>query len=803
MMYYASWDGSSWNIQDVIQGGTPNSLVLDSNNNPHILYQGANGVTYYASWDGFNWRFLAVPSGYGYSLALDSEGNPHLAYENQLPVSEYPKGVTNDIDMLNYAFWNGSGWSVQIVDAPISDSGSIYFALNPNNNPIIMYGYDPGSSFSPYEKFAIWNGSNWNFQTPITNLDDYGNMVLDSNGYTHFSYTQGSALMYASWTGSVWKTQTVISNNNYGNPILALDTHNNPHIELFNGSLMYTYWQGASWNIQTVAPNNFAYAAGPLAIESNGNPLICYWVDDIRNTTAFVSQLIITSPTPLPMTQVAKSSPTSLNTSPHISASVTKLWGFTPAYSEINSPVLAGGYVYFMSGGSGGLPAVLYCVDATNGDQIWNQTGIFNGFTVANAYVYVGEGLPGAVVCLNANSGTQVWNYSYGTDFGTPVVAGGLVYAGGQSFVFSTDADAGSVYAFDASTGAVIWNFTGPAQTRFDSSPIVATGESVYAVSAFLSDYDSSWHSAVYSLDALTGKELWNYTTLRAFNSLVASNQTVCISSNYVDTTNYVNSENVNGKIYDGGILALNKLNGAKVWDFSTDSSIESLIIINDTVYADSGDGAVYAFNAANGLANWNYTAGTGLGSLLLDSGYLYAGSSSGVYCLDATNGKVIWNFATGEFADSSTTNPTYAYGIIYLGWNGPMFFAPATQHNFYALDAWTGQKLWNYTMEYTILSSPLVANGVDYMGGNFVSTKSPDYESSGAVIALKSSVASLQFMPPSSATTSTTSTDQTQYPLNLVFIASLVIILVAITVTAVLLLRHGKRPVTQCHLRT
>jgi hypothetical protein len=96
--------------------------------------------------------------------------------------------------------------------------------------------------------------------------------------------------------------------------------------------------------------------------------------------------------------------------------------------------------------------------------------------------------------------------------------------------------------------------------------------------------------------------------------------------------------------------------------------------------------------------------------------------------------------------------------------------------------------------MEYTILSSPLVANGVVYIGGNFVSTKSPDYESSGAVIALKSSVESLQFIPPSSAMTSTTSTDQTQYPLNLVLIASLVIIVIAITVTAVLLLRRGKK---------
>ena len=526
LMYYASWDGSSWEIQSVIQGGTPDSLVLDLNNNPHILYKGANGVTYYASWDGSNWNFLTVPTGYGYSLALDSEGNPHLAYENVLPVSEYPSGITNDISMLNYASWNGSGWSVQTVDEPISYTDSIYLALDQSNNPHIMYGYDtyypPNGGELFAVKFAVWNGSGWNIQTVFSNLGYFGDLVLDSSGYSHFIYSKDSSLMYASWNGSVWNTQTVISNNSYGNPSLALDSHNDPSIEFFNGSLMYTSWTGAGWNIQTVAPSNFAYAAGPLALDSNGNPIICYWVDDIRNTTAFVSQLIITSPTPLHATQAPKPSPTTLKTLPPTSVSVTKLWDFTPAQSEIISSVTANGNIYFTSGNSGAPPATLYCLDASTGAQIWNQTGILNGFTVANRYVYVDEGLPGAVACLNAYTGVQLWNYSFGTDFGTPTVDGGIVYVGGQSYTLSTDADVGCVYAFNALTGAVVWNFTGSAQTRFDLSPLVVAGESVYAVSAFLSDYDSSWHGAVYALDASTGKELWNYTALSDFSSVVA-----------------------------------------------------------------------------------------------------------------------------------------------------------------------------------------------------------------------------------------------------------------------------------------
>jgi len=162
MLYYASWTGSSWTIKAVILGGNPIQLLFDSQNNPHILYQGADGVTYIASWDGSDWSFLALPSGFGYSLALDSNDNPHIAYRNNLPVSEYPTGVTSDICMLNYASWNGSGWNIQTVDSPISNTDNIYLALDKQNTPHIMYGYDTYVSPSIFSlitvKLAVWNG---------------------------------------------------------------------------------------------------------------------------------------------------------------------------------------------------------------------------------------------------------------------------------------------------------------------------------------------------------------------------------------------------------------------------------------------------------------------------------------------------------------------------------------------------------------------------------------------------------------------------------------------------------------------
>ena len=88
MMYYTIWDDAEWKTQPIIQGGNPYALVLDSANNPHILYPGSNGVTYYASLGAHGWSYQVAPSGSRYSLSLDSSGMPHIAYASNLLVKD-------------------------------------------------------------------------------------------------------------------------------------------------------------------------------------------------------------------------------------------------------------------------------------------------------------------------------------------------------------------------------------------------------------------------------------------------------------------------------------------------------------------------------------------------------------------------------------------------------------------------------------------------------------------------------------------------------------------------------------------
>jgi outer membrane protein assembly factor BamB len=83
---------------------------------------------------------------------------------------------------------------------------------------------------------------------------------------------------------------------------------------------------------------------------------------------------------------------------------------------------------------------------------------------------------------------------------GLPSVADGVVYFGVQN-----DASRGSVYALDASTGAVQWRFTTPLPTagEFPAAPAVEQGV-VYVAFAHTVAFENPT-SSIYALDATTG----------------------------------------------------------------------------------------------------------------------------------------------------------------------------------------------------------------------------------------------------------------------------------------------------------
>jgi hypothetical protein len=308
--------GSSWNIQTVDSDALSfwNSMVLDSNGNPHITYYSNNMSQApdfkvdlkYASWTGSNWNIQTVASsevfGAYSSLALDSSGNPHICYYDIVGWSQQAGGGTW---VLIYASWTGSKWIIQTVDSDINADSTISLKLDSAGNPhIIFNGFHHGNSGLMY---ASWIGSQWNIQTVDPNgwinvAGVGGSLALDSAGNPHISYCQAANprtglfgmpendffLAYASWAGSKWNIQIVDSTENVSFNSLALDNAGHPHISYLassnGGVLKYASFDGSKWNIQTVdSSSGCSGFYNSLALNSKGYPSISY-LDTINST---------------------------------------------------------------------------------------------------------------------------------------------------------------------------------------------------------------------------------------------------------------------------------------------------------------------------------------------------------------------------------------------------------------------------------------------------------------------------------------------------------------------------------------
>lgn len=142
----------------------------------------------------------------------------------------------------------------------------------------------------------------------------------------------------------------------------------------------------------------------------------------------------------------------------------------------------------------------------------------------------------------------------------TPIVADGVVYAASND---------GSVYAFDAATGARRWTFA--TKGSIDILP-PALAEGVL--------YVSSRHDALYALDAQTGKPVWSH----AMGSGLISPPMVAQGEVYVGS-------------HDQAVHALDARTGAPRYTYATAASVRAQpVVAGSTLYVADVQGYVYAF---------------------------------------------------------------------------------------------------------------------------------------------------------------------------------------------------------------
>jgi outer membrane protein assembly factor BamB len=332
-----------------------------------------------------------------------------------------------------------------------------------------------------------------------------------------------------------------------------------------------------------------------------------------------------------------------------VSATPTLLWKYnTNAVEEgygASSPVVVNGVVYTSDENN-----YVYALNATDGNQLWNYLtgGDAASPTVADGLVYVNTDF--TVNALNATNGVQIWSdmplHDTPLEFSSPVVVGGVVYAGSSM---------GIIYAMNAKIGNVLW---GASPT---TNGTIANGAFRYLYLVTISSpavangivYVTASNNCVYALNAKSGVQLWNYSiNYSPDSSPTVIGGVVYVGSNTLNAKSGAKLANyapifevsssptiVGGVIYigsnDDNVYALNATSGIKIWNYTTGGPVNSSpAVLGGVVYVGSSDDKIYALNAANGDKLWNYTTSGEVGSPVVVNGVLYVDSGNNIYAL-------------------------------------------------------------------------------------------------------------------------------------------------------------------------
>ena len=279
-----------------------------------------------------------------------------------------------------------------------------------------------------------------------------------------------------------------------------------------------------------------------------------------------------------------------------------------------------------------------------------------------------------SLFALNATTGAVVWQDKMGIDGDVATIANGVLYGD----------NGGGISALDPRTGTTIWAYL--REGGGSSSPTVSDGR-VYSADA---------QGFAYALDARTGTLAWE--------TLIGLPDTPTSTPAVVNGIAYYGS-------YDNSVYALNAQTGALLWKFATGGFPSSPAVFKSVVYVGSGDKNLYALDALTGALLWKFATGGGVDTTpAVANGAIYFGSLDGyMYGLDASAGVPLWKFHTTGMYSS----PAVANGVVYF----PAF--DGANEGVYALDAGTGAVLWENAnpRRFLAISSPVVANGVLYVG--------------------------------------------------------------------------------------
>ena len=292
----------------------------------------------------------------------------------------------------------------------------------------------------------------------------------------------------------------------------------------------------------------------------------------------------------------------------------------------ISYPLIADGRVFVTVKNASGSGTELFAIDSANGVLLWsfNLGGsfFFSGSCYENGRVFAVNG-SGLLRAFDAATGNVAWSTQLPGQFmfsSQPTVRDGVIYTGGAG-------SGGTVYAVDATTGAVIW--TQSVANGDHSSPAV-TSDGVYVSYACPN---------VYKLNPANGAVIWHYapgcsggggktpavysnrvyvldstgTIHDSFNGALIGNFVAKNTPVFSGSTGFfLEGPNFFGSF--GTLRARDVDTNAVLWSFAGDGQLQSALLgVNNYVYAGSASGKLYAVNAATGQQVWVTQAGASI----------------------------------------------------------------------------------------------------------------------------------------------------------------------------------------------
>jgi outer membrane protein assembly factor BamB len=297
--------------------------------------------------------------------------------------------------------------------------------------------------------------------------------------------------------------------------------------------------------------------------------------------------------------------------------------------------------------------------------------------------------------------GRIVWSVDLGPPTrSAPVVVDGRIYIGGDF----------KLMALDAHTGHGLWEIptTGPVHT----SPAVAGNRLYFGL--------QDWR--VLALDRHTGTTLWEFT----MGSGVAGSPSVAQGIVYIGSM-------------DGFLYALDAATGTLIWKFKTqEQALSPPAIEAGTLFLSSTDGSLYAMRARTGQSWLRYRTPDRLqDSPVVANGLVYFPSGGRLFAVAADAyelpGQYQFTLVWAQFwlwqlpVPRPPGQPGGRWRSSSRQWPGGIVSAPAvasealyvgdTHGYLYALNAVTGDVLWQFKAGGAIMASPIIIGRRVYFG--------------------------------------------------------------------------------------